>query len=485
MWTGRQTLTSIEQGISRLNAQEGQLDVALRQAAAEAERLRRERAEALRELARVKLGEMEAGRLLVDLDAGERRALQIMADRRDRMTALGEQRTIVLAELDKAEATRDEAASRVEAALDAVTSARAVAAERVRATSDWIAANATFAAADAIAGEAEKKAELSEEELQGKRRPYDNDPLFVYLWQRGYGTAAYRAGRIVHMVDKEVASFIGFLDARPNYAMLTEIPRRLREHAAERRRAAEKEHAALAAIETRAMQAAGVDDLERALAEARHRLAVADEAAEQKRARLQQLDEQRDALQQAGEDETYRAAVESMVSADSTDTIATLLAEAKRTATEADERIVNRLAALEERIAAADKEAADLRTSAKEFADRRTELERARRDLRRSGYDHPDVTFGNDNAIGEAIEQVVKGVVRSGILWDLLRAGYGLKQRRTDRGFGTPSWPFPFPLPGGGDGPRGGDWRSPSSSGGWSPGRRDDDDDGFTTGGSF
>ena len=78
--------------------------------------------------------------------------------------------------------------------------------------------------------------------------------------------------------------------------------------------------------------------------------------------------------------------------------------------------------------------------------------------------------------------------MRSGVLWDLLRQGYKSSPTRGSPDFGGPSFPFPFPLPVARGQRRlaGGDWREPSSRGGWSPGRgsRSDDDD-FTTGGSF
>lgn len=494
MWTGRQTLATIEQAIARLNAQEGELDAALRTSAAEAERLRRERAAILRELARFKLGEMEAGRLIRDLDVGERRALQILAERRDRLTALAEQRKLAVAELEQAEADRHDAAAKVEIALDAVTEKRNEVEARLATAPQWTSAKADFDTADTIARKAEEKADQSEDELTGKRKPYDNDPLFIYLWHRGFGTQAYQAGNIVRFMDRQVSDFIGFLDARPNYAMLVEIPRRLREHATDRRDVADARHQALAELEQQAMRAAGVDDLERTLAEARHRLALADEATEDKRARLQKLDDQRDALQSTTENEAYNQAIEAMVGNDSTDTIATLLAEARRTHASDDERLVRALERLDESIAQADREAADLRQSAKTLTERRIEVERARSRMRSSGYDHPDVVFGNDNQISDAIEQIARGVIRSGILWDLLRAGYGTRSRRYNRRFGNPSLPFPFPLPGpSDDGPRGGGWREPSSSGGWEPdwgggGSNDSSggsDDDFRTGGSF
>ena len=75
MWTGRQTLAAIEESMAKLQGEEGILDAALRAAVADVERLRTERNQALKELARVKLDEMMAGRLVDNLDAGEGRTV--------------------------------------------------------------------------------------------------------------------------------------------------------------------------------------------------------------------------------------------------------------------------------------------------------------------------------------------------------------------------------------------------------------------------
>ena len=113
--------------------------------------------------------------------------------------------------------------------------------------------------------------------------------------------------------------------------------------------------------------------------------------------------------------------------------------------------------------------------------------------FRSAGYDHPNTTFGNESDIADALKSILGGVVRSGMLWDLLRQGYRSRPRRGRPDFGAPSFPFPFPMPGGGTiGSAGGGWREPSSGGGWSPlpgpgggGGDRDDDERFTTGGSF
>src|SRR5262245_48368215 len=125
MWTGRQTLGSIESAIGKLYQDETQLDGSLKSAVAEAERLRKERSEALRELARVKLDEMAAGRLVINLDAGERRAVQILDDYRLRIASVTERRERLVKELESAQSGRDAAAKLVEEALAAVEALRA------------------------------------------------------------------------------------------------------------------------------------------------------------------------------------------------------------------------------------------------------------------------------------------------------------------------------------------------------------------------
>jgi hypothetical protein len=492
MWTGRQTLASLEKAIADLRGEEGQLDQTLHSAVGDADRLRKERSEGLRELARIKLDEMTAGRLVSNLDAGERRAMQILDDYRLRMAAVTEQREALLKEVASAEAGRHTAAAAVEVALEAVETLRAKAEAKVQTTPEWQAAKTRRDEADAVATEAEKKAAGSEAELGAKKKPYDDDPLFAYLWRRRFATVAYGAGSIARAVDRMVADFIGFSDARPNYAALIEIPLRLREHATIKRAAVAEPQAALADIERQAMLEAGVDAKERALAEARHRLAAVDDAVDKKHDVLRKLDETRKELVAGDANPGYNEALETIATADSKDDLATLYAEARRTPTTADEVIVRGLEAIDAKIANTEAEIVDLRRTAQDLSRRRFEVEQVRDRFRTTGYDHPQATFENDGAIANTLKNVLEGAVRSGVLWDLLRRGYGSRPTRSGADFGSPGFPFPFPSPGGKTtDSTGGDWRDPSSRGGWSPGAEPpekhsrSDDENFSTGGSF
>lgn len=487
MWTGRQTLASIEQTIAKLHQDEVRIDEAMKSALADAERLRQDRQQALKALARIKLDEMTAGRLVRDLDVTERRALQLIDGHRNRIESLAGRRQLAVTELEEAEAARHAAGSAVEVALAEVEARRAAVADRLKTDADWMRLDQAFAAVDAVAVEAEKKAAQSEAELGAKQKPYDDDPLFIYLWRRDFGTSKYAAGNIARMLDRIVADFIDYPSARANYAMLIEIPLRLREHATVRRAAADEAKAARGELERRALVAQGIEPLERALAAARHKLAAAEATVESRTASLKSIDAERGSLLKDGDDAVYGEAIATITSGDAQDDLSVLYREARRTATAADEDAVRRLEAIDESLRRTELEVRNLRHRAHDLAGRRTEVETVRERFRRSGYDHPHVIFGNDNDIGRILAGVLEGVVRSGILWDIIRGGFGTRSPQGRPGLGEPSFPFPFPIPGGGDtGPQGGGWRIPESRGGWS--RRDDDeddDDDFRTGGRF
>lgn len=488
MWSGRKTLGEIEGAISKLRQEEGQLDAALGSAAGQAETLAREKANAHRELARIKLNELESGRLARNLDAAEQQALRILEGRRLRLDALHQQREKAIAEVEGAVAERDIVAAAVEEAVEAVDIIRASAEASVRETSDWKEAREVFAKADAIAVEAEKKAAQSEAELSEKRKPYDDDPLFAYLWQRHYGTSAYTASGLTRYMDGLVADFIGFTEVRPSYHMLLEIPQRLRDHANRQRQSVDDAKATVAGIERQAMVAAGIEGKERELAEARYRLAAGDSIAEQKRNLLREIEAQQADLIGGTGDKSYNEALQTIADSDAQDSIRALYQEARRTATESDDRIVERIETLDQKLGKVQEEIASLRRTARSLAQRRVDVEKVRDRFRTSGYDHPNATFGNESEIGKILAQVIEGVVRSGLLWDVLRGGFGTRRSRGHPDFGAPTFPFPFPMPGGGDGARGGEWRQPDTRGGWSsplPGPSSNDSDDFRTGGSF
>ena len=129
------------------------------------------------------------------------------------------------------EAERHAKAAALEDALKPIAALRQQVEAQVRASPGWAAQRARIDEAPAIAAEAEKKAAQAEADREAKRKPYEADPLFMYLWRKKFGTAEDRSGPLVRFFDRRVARLIGYDKARANYALLNEIPQRLREHA--------------------------------------------------------------------------------------------------------------------------------------------------------------------------------------------------------------------------------------------------------------
>ena len=197
MWTGRQTLASIESAIAKLHGEEGQLDQALRSAVSDADRLRKERSQGLRELARIKLDEMTAGRLVSNLDAGERRAMQILDDYRMRMAATTEQREALLKEVAGAEdGAQYSSCGRRDRARSGRDFARASRGEGADPHQSGAQPRPCATKRTPSPPRRRRKATGAEAELGAKKKPYDDDPLFAYLWRRDFGTSAYTGGSI-------------------------------------------------------------------------------------------------------------------------------------------------------------------------------------------------------------------------------------------------------------------------------------------------
>ena len=116
-------------------------------------------------------------------------------------------------------------------ALEALDEQRQRTAERIQSDAAWRAAKSAVETAEKIAVNADEKASQAEADLAAKGKPYEDDPLFIYLWRKKHGQADDRSGLFVRFFDRKVAGLVGYRDARANYAMLQEIPLRLREHA--------------------------------------------------------------------------------------------------------------------------------------------------------------------------------------------------------------------------------------------------------------
>jgi hypothetical protein len=466
MISGRQALATVEQTIAQARREEARLDSALREATGEAVRLRAARMAAFRELAKVKLDTLASAGVAQELDAAERRALAIMEQGRRAAADFAKRREQAERSLEQSESEREARAAELDEALAALSELRAQVEAQTRVSPEWAAARARMDELGRMTEAAEKKTAQAEADREEKRKPYESDPLFMYLWDRRFSTAEYSAGRFVRFFDRRVAKLVGYDKARASYAMLNAIPTRLREHAARLREELQGARARLTAIERDALEKSGAQPLEARVRERNAAFDAADRKLANARAEL-------DKIEQAGRngvasgEASYAQAIELLASADAAQDLRSLYREAAQTPDPTDEAILKRIESTENAIGRAEKETGAIRREMQELARRRKQIESERDEFRRRGYDDPFGSFGNERVLASVLGGILGGVLQGTVLRDVLNNGYRRQPGPWDSDFG-----------GGGSLPGGGDdgFRTGGSMGG---------NDGFRTGGSF
>ena len=159
-------------------------------------------------------------KVIAGLDATERRALAMIENHREALEEISRRRDEAQRHLSEAEAAKHKCAQDLAQILEALDNLRRRTADRIQGDPDWLAARSAVEAAKRIAENADRKASLSAADLAEKRKPYEDDPLFMYLWNKKHGQAEDKSWYLVSYLDQMVARLTGYLGARANYAML-------------------------------------------------------------------------------------------------------------------------------------------------------------------------------------------------------------------------------------------------------------------------
>ena len=464
MFTGNDALFSVEQAIGRIRADEGQLDYTLQSAMEEAARLRREESQAFRTLARIKLDGLLRDKVIAGLDATERRALAMIENHREALEEISRRRDEAQRHLSEAEAAKHKCAQDLAQILEALDNLRRRTADRIQGDPDWLAARSAVEAAKRIAENADRKASLSAADLAEKRKPYEDDPLFMYLWNKKHGQAEDKSWYLVSYLDQMVARLTGYLGARANYAMLQEIPLRLREHANEKQRDVEASQHRVSMLERAALIADGIEPIEAQAEAGNASVKAAEDAVVKITAELRQIEAERQHAM--GDDAIYTQAIELLAGALAQKDLQQLYQDALRTPAKEDDELVMSIGKTREALQKADAEVSQIRAQIREMSRRRAELEGARDRARNSGFDSPMGNYGGaQDVITQVIGGILQGALRGIDLDRVLRDNYRYPVPRADPDFGGWHRRSSLPNPGG----RGGSSDQRSGSG-WSTG---------------
>jgi hypothetical protein len=317
---------------------------------------------------------------------------------------------------------------------------------------------------------ADTKAGQSEEELENKGQPYRDDPLFMYLWKRGYQTPDYSGGNLTRWLDGWVARLVKYPEARANFVRLQEIPIRLREYAQMRSQEAEAEYEKLLNLDQQAREADGITRLDEELAREQEHLADIDREIEAAAEKMQSLEEKKAAFT-AGEDANYLKAIDFMSKELARDELTILRDDALSTPFPEDDIIIASLYDRLERKEEIGEGRIELKELRSQHEARIRELEKILLDFKQNRYDSPGTGFADGALVTMMLANFLNGMLSRADLWRVLEQQHRYQPRRADPGFGSGGygrgtvWGGGIRLPSGSRPSRGG-FRFPSGGGG-------------------
>ena len=428
MRTGRQVQEDIAQKLAVAERQLGDAGGSLHELRSRDEVAHAELARTLAELGRVRLGELASGRLTERLDAADRHAKDLLAQRQQthdnlaeriasnnlEQTRLAEQRTQLLAERDRCAATHQQ---QIVATMQRLATDDAYVGQRSHA--EYLTGQAEHA---------EEKAQQAETDRATKGVPYEQDKLFAYLWQRRYRYPEYSAWPLIRTLDGWVAGLCNYQSAHRDYAMLLEIPIRLRAHAdaaIERAQAATNE---LSELEQAAMAADGLPALHQKLEQAQQQLDKATEAIDRAEldhdAMLQEL-----AAINSGEDKFTRQALQALTTQLEQEDAATLMRDAQETTTRADDELASKIRSLRDRRTRLANDIAAATTAHQHASSALHNMQQLQRNFRNEGFDRDGSMFPSDFELGDLLSGLLNGVLTSGNAWQRMRRHHRWRQR--------------------------------------------------------
>jgi hypothetical protein len=432
MRTGRQVQEEMAHKLSSAERQLGEAGVRLHGLQGRDEAAYAALAGTLAQLGRVRLGELDAGRLTERLDAADQKVKDLIAQRGRaheelvaRITHSNEQQAELLLQRTNRLSERDRCADAHQ--------------QQVGATMLRLSADDTFAAQRShteylagLAEHADQKARQAETDRTTKGAPYEQDKLFSYLWRRRYRYPEYGAWPLIRSLDGWVAGICKYETAHRDYAMLLEIPVRLRAHANATIERAQTASAGLTELEQAAMAADGVPALLEMLEAAQQQLddasAAIDRAEQDHEAMLQSL-----AAINAGEDEYTRQALQALTEQLEQADAATLMRDAKGTATHKDDDLVSKILSLRYRRAQIGDEMAAAAKSHEKAQSVLRNMRQLQRQFRNEGFDRSDSMFPSGLGLGDLLSDVLNGALSSGDAWRRMRRHHRWR-RRTSTG---------------------------------------------------
>lgn len=420
MLSGRDTLRRMDGALRTARRDLERLDSELQATSRAVSNNKLEQARAIDRMAHVRLDAARRGEVVAHLEAANREARAILDTREKAVVRVQEEVSARRNAIEEAEDRRAALHEKVDAAATELAEREATVQRSLEQDESFRAQLTRTQEADAIAVSAQEKAQVAEEDRRHKGEPFEKDELFMYLWRRGYGTSSYSANPLARLLDAWVARLCGYHDARPNYWMLLEIPKRLAEHAEHAQELAEQEVEKLEGIESDAASSGGVPAARDALAELEKQQDDLDLEIDTLEEELGELQSEQ-AKFSAGEDDYLSKALRIFSAAMERRDVDELTHLALATMTSEDDEVVDELRHLRRQYAELELELSEHRELQRERLTHLRELEGVRRNFKRRRYDDVHSRFDKGDTIERMIGEVIAGVIQGNSLWNVLR----------------------------------------------------------------
>jgi len=473
MQSGQSVLRDIDGRVNALRHQAETISTTLSALTAQRNAARSAEAGQTRDLAKLRLDLLHANQVQSGIDAADRRALELLAQRAATLEAL--QTAIATSVVDQQALTSARAQRLAE--HDAANAGVNLVVTQTRTALAATEAYQTLQAESARAAErahlARTKTTTAVEDRELKRKPYEADKLFFYLWQRRFGFPEYAANALTRTLDQWVARLCGYDGAHRNYRMLLVLADHLDVHAIAQESLASVAHADMLATEDAALEAAGVPALVLQLDTTAAALATAELAIEAEEATHKQQLAERAAIA-AGTDPMMREAIAVIAAQLDREELTQLRSEAAATDTDRDDRMIVELAKLRHRSGRLAEQIVPLELQQATLLKQLSDSEQLRSRFRAQAYDSDNSEFENGLAMGSVFDSLLRGVVVLNDAWDQVNRHHRVRLPPVTR---TPRSSSGSSRSGGfGGGSSGGGFRSGGGFGGGG---------GFKTGGGF
>lgn len=436
MWTGSTALKNIDQSLQTLRNEVVRLDSELDQLSGRVAGNERHRLKLINQIAQIRLSEIEHRTLLGQLDAADRDVQNILDERIIALKALDEKIANANEYVTQAEREREELLRKTNAAEQDLVDLEAKVQAALQADDRYLAQFQQAQKAESVAEEALLKVERTQASLMDKSAPYKADQLFMYLWDRGFGTSQYKGRLFVRFVDSWLARLIKYEAARVNYWNLTEIPLRLQAHAERVADIADEEHKSLQELELEALQAAGQYSLLKKADDLRGELDAHDDELETLEAGLDECLGKRARFIE-GQDPYIQQSLSRLSQALEVKSLDSVHRYVSDTVSPTDDLLVVELQSLQQSMQGAREGLSEVRLMHDKKLSRLRDLEGVRRKFKHSRFDDVRSGFGNQALLATVLTQFMQGMVSGSDLWRVIQKNQRYRQVSSRPDFGS------------------------------------------------